>query len=247
MAANQRLLFFPIAYQVGGALLALPITLASHDTVTFDVYARDAADGDSRVVDLIRASSTSTTTLVVIVVAFIAAVLLQAWLSGAFIRSIGDGALRWWPGRTAFALLTVLYLVTSLVFLGLTAVTDSVDPLVALAGLLAFAVPVMFADYAIVLEDAPLAHAIVRSARLWRRRASQAMLVFVMSIIVGQLVFSLFVDKLDDSDGVFPGFFGALLLVSALFAYASDCLLIALLLENPDEEPVTARESESPE
>ena len=103
----------------------------------------------------------------------------------------------------------------------------------------------MFADYAIVLEDAPLEHAIVRSARLWRRRASQAMLVFVTSIIVGQLVFSLFVQKLDDSDGVFPGFFGALLLVAALFAYASDCLLIALLLENPDEAPVTARESES--
>jgi hypothetical protein len=247
MAANQRLLFFPIAFQVGVALLALPVTLASHDAVTFDVYARDAADGDSRVVDLIRASSTSTTTFVVIVVTFIAAVVLQAWLSGAFIRSIGDGALRWWPGRTAFALLTGLYLVTSLVFLGLTAVTDSVDPLVALAGVLAFAVPAMFADYAIVLEDAPLGHAIVRSARMWRRRPSQAMLVFAMSIIVGQLVFSLFIEKLDDSDGVFPGFFGALLLVGALFAYASDCLLIALLLDNPDDAPATGRESANPE
>ena len=59
------------------------------------------------------------------------------------------------------------------------------------------------------------------------------MLVFVTSILVGQLVFTLFVEKLDDSDGVFPGFFGALLLVAALFAYASDCLLIALLLETP--------------
>jgi hypothetical protein len=248
MASNQRLLFFPIALQVGIALLALPVTLASHDTVTFDVYARDAADGDLRVVDLLGASSTSSTTIVAIVVTFVAAVLLQAWLSGAFIRSIGEGALRWWPGRRTFVLLALLYLATSLVFLGLTAVADSEDyALLALVGSLAFAVPVMFADYAIVLEDAPLGHAIVRSARLWRRRASQAMLVFVTSIIVGQLVFALFVEKLDNSDGVFPGFFGALLLVAALFAYASDCLLIALLLENPDEAPVTARESESPE
>ena len=75
MAANQRLLFFPIAFQVGVALLALPVTLASHDTVTFDVYARDAADGDARVVDLLGASSTSTTTIVVIAATFVAAVL----------------------------------------------------------------------------------------------------------------------------------------------------------------------------
>ena len=248
MASNQRLLFFPIAFQVGVALLALPVTLASHDTVTFDVYARDAADGDLRVVDLLGASSTSTSTIVVIVVTFLAAVLLQAWLSGAFIRSIGDGALRWWPGGTTFGLLAVLYFFTSLAFLGLTAVADSKDyALLALFGSLAFAVPVMFADYAIVLEDASLARSAVRSARLWRRRASQAMLVFVTSIAVGQLVFTLFVEKLDDSDGVFPGFFGALLLVAALFAYASDCLLIALLLENPDDEPATERGSAHPE
>ncbi len=248
MASNQRLLFFPIAFQVGVALLALPVTLASHDTVTFDVYARDAADGDTRIVDLLQASSTSTSTVVVIAVTFVAAVLLQAWLAGAFIRSIGDGALRWWPGRRAFALLAVLYLVTSLAFLGLTAVAGSEDyALLALIGALALAVPVMFADYAIVLEDATLPHSIARSAGLWRRRASQAMLVFVTSILVGQLVYTLFVEKLDESDGVFPGFFGALLLVTALFAYASDCLLIALLLENPDDAPVTGRESEHPE
>ena len=65
--------------------------------------------------------------------------------------------------------------------------------------------------------------------------------------MVGQLVFSLFVDKLDSSEGVFPGFFGALLLVSALFAYASDCVLIALLLENPDDAPATGRGSANPE
>ena len=59
-------------------------------------------------------------------------------------------------------------------------------------------------------------------------------------------MFTLFVEKLDDSDGVFPGFFGALLLVAALFAYASDCLLIALLLETPDDEPATERESANP-
>ena len=248
MASNQRLLFFPIAFQVGVALLALPVTLASHDTVTFDVYARDAADGDLRVVDLLGASSTSTSTIVVIVVTFLAAVLLQAWLAGR--SSARSATARCAGGRAArrFGLLAVLYFFTSLAFLGLTAVADSKDyALLALFGSLAFAVPVMFADYAIVLEDASLARSVVRSARLWRRRASQAMLVFVTSIAVGQLVFTLFVEKLDDSDGVFPGFFGALLLVAALFAYASDCLLIALLLENPDDEPATERESANPE
>jgi hypothetical protein len=62
-------------------------------------------------------------------------------------------------------------------------------------------------------------------------------------LIAGQLVFELFVQRIQDADGVFPGFFGAQLLVQALLAYASDCILIALLLETPDES-ATAPESE---
>ena len=99
IASNQRLLFFPVALQLAGALLMLPVTLSSHTAVTFSVYARDAADGDRRFVDLIRASSTSTGTFVAMAVVALAGALCAAWLAGAFIRSLGDGNLRWWPGR----------------------------------------------------------------------------------------------------------------------------------------------------
>jgi len=54
-------------------------------------------------------------------------------------------------------------------------------------------------------------------------------------LIAGQVVFELFVQRIQDADGVFPGFFGAQLLVQALVAYVSDCVLIALLLQTPDE------------
>ena len=72
MASNQRLLFFPIALQVGGALLLLPVTLAAHDTVTFDVYARDVAD-DRITLELFGASSTSTGTYVALAAAIVSA------------------------------------------------------------------------------------------------------------------------------------------------------------------------------
>ena len=244
MASNQRLLFFPIALQVGGALLMLPVTLAVHDAVTFDVYARDVAD-DRNTLELFGASSTSTGTYVALAVALVLGALLTAWLAGAFIRSISDGALRWWPGTGTFARLAVIYLVTTaLAFgLGVAAVNDYAVP--ALFGGLALAVTFGFTDYAVVFEDRTIPDAIRRSLRIWRIRWREALLTWITFIFVGDVIFSLFVGTITDSDGVFPGFLGALLLVLALAAYASDCLLIALLLETPAEAP-TAPESAPP-
>ncbi len=102
-----------------------------------------------------------------------------------------------------------------------------------------------FTDYAVVFEDRSIPDAIRRSLRIWRVRWREAFLTWITFIVVGDVIFSLFVGTITDSDGVFPGFLGALLLVVALAAYASDCLLIALLLETPDEAP-TARESAPP-
>jgi hypothetical protein len=249
MASNQRLLFFPIALQVGAALLVLPVTLASHDTVTFDVFARDASNADQRSADLLGASSTSTATFVAIGVGLVLAVLMTAWLGGAFIRSIADGTLRWWPGRRAFLRLVVLYLATAVAGLGLVAVNGSDDYAgLALPLVLLISIPLTFADYAVVFEDRSVPAAIVRSCRVWRRRPGQALLTLVTFVLASQLIYELFISKLEDSDGVFPGFLGALLLVQALAAYASDCLLIALLLETPDDtDAPTAREPAPPE
>ncbi len=234
MASNQRLLFFPIALQVGGALLMLPVTLASHDTVTFDVYARDVAD-DRVTLDLFGASSTSTGTYVGLAVAIILGALLTAWLAGAFIRSISDGALRWWPGTPTFAKLALIYLVTSTIALGLGIAAVHDYGLPALFGGLALAVVFGFTDYAVVFEDRSIGDAIRRSLRIWRIRWREALLTWITFLFVSDIIFSMFVGTITDSDGVFPGFLGALLLVLALAAYASDCLLIALLLETPDE------------
>ena len=245
MASNQRLLFFPIALQVAGALLMLPVTLASHDTVTFDVYSRDVAD-ERRMLDLFGASSTSIATYVAIGGAFLASVVLTAWLGGAFIRSISDGALRWWPGARAFQLLAVIYLVTGGIALGLglLAVNGAAAP--ALFAGLALTVLFGFADYAIVFEDRSVPGAIRRSLRIWRQRWREALITWITFMLASNIIFWLFIDRMQNSDGVFPGFLGALLLVLALVAYASDCLLIALLLETPDVAP-TARESAPPE
>ena len=94
-------------------------------------------------------------------------------------------------------------------------------------------VPVMFADYAIVLEDRSLASGVVAQRPDLAAAAGPVLLALFAFLIAGQLVFELFVQRIQDADGVFPGFFGAQLLVQALLAYASDCMLIALLLETP--------------
>ena len=143
--------------------------------------------------------------------------------------------------------LTVLYLVSGLISIGIAVVATADDSgttaWFALLMVVVVSVPVMFADYAIVLEDRSLASGVARSARIWLRRPGQCFMALFAFLIAGQLVFELFVQRIQDADGVFPGFFGAQLLVQALLAYASDCILIALLLETPDE-PATAPESE---
>jgi hypothetical protein len=249
IASNQRLLVFPVVLQIAGALLMLPVTLASHSAVTFDVYARDASDGDRRFADLIRASSTSTGTFVAMALVVVALALASAWLAGSFIRSLGEGDIRWWPGR-AFAPLAVLYLVSGLITLGIAVIATADDTAatawLALLTVVVVSVPVLFADYAIVLEDRGVGGGIARSARIWLRRPGQCLMALFTFLILGQLVYELFVRRILDADGVFPGFFGAQLLVQALIAYVSDCVLIALLLETPDE-PATAPESEIPE
>jgi len=247
IASNQRLLVFPVVLQIAGALLLLPVTLASHSVVTFDVYARDASDADGRFADLIRASSTSAGTFVAMAVTVLLSALCTAWLVGAFIRSLGEGDIHWWPGR-AFAPLTVIYVLSGLISVGISLIAnaDSSGGL-ALLTILLVSVPFFFADYAIVLEDRGVAGGIGRSGRIWLRRPGQCLMALTAFLIIGQvLVGSLFVHRIADADGVFPGFFGAQLLVQALIAYVSDCVLIALLLETPDE-PATALESERPE
>jgi hypothetical protein len=250
IASNQRLLFFPVALQIAGALLMLPVTLSSHGAVTFSVYARDAADGDHRFSDLIRASSTSTATFVAMALVVLGGALCAAWLAGAFIRSLGEGGVCWWPGARAFLPLTVLYLVSGLLSIAIAVVATAHETAaaawLALLMVVVVSVPVMFADYAIVLEERGLASGIVRSARIWLRRPGQCLMALFAFLIAGQVVFELFVQRIQDADGVFPGFFGAQLLVQALVAYVSDCVLIALLLETPDE-PATAPGSERPE
>lgn len=246
IGANQRLLFFPIAIQVGAALLVLPVTLASRDAITFSVYARDAAD-DSRVIRLLESAETATGTYIAIGVAFLGSMLLQAWLGGAFIRSIGDGNLTWWPGRRAFLRLLVLYVVGGIGILGVGALVLSDDyAAFGLPASLALSIPLFFSDYSVVLEEQSVGRAVVRSVKLWMRRPGQALLAFVAFTLVAVPVFELFIDRLKNADEVFPGFFGALLLVQALVTYVSDCTLIALLLETPDE-PEDAGEPDEPE
>jgi hypothetical protein len=250
IASNQRLLFFPIALQVTAALLVLPVTLASHSAITFDVFARDAARGDVRLADLIRASSTSTGTFVAIAVSIVAGALCTAWLAGAFIRSLGEGGLLWWPGARAFVPLAVLYLLSALISVGIALVGTADDSAgtgwLTLLLVVVVSVPVMFADYAIVLEERSLIGGVARSGSIWLRRPGQCLMALFTFLVAGQVVFELFAQRIEDADGVFPGFFGAMLLVAALVAYVSDCVLIALLLETPDEA-ATAPESGLPE
>jgi hypothetical protein len=137
--------------------------------------------------------------------------------------------------------------VTGVLGLGLLALNNSKDyAALALPALLVVSIPLTFADYAIVLEDRRLPSALLRSMRIWRQRPGQALLTFVTFVLASTIVFTMFIDKIEQSDGVFPGFFGALLLVHAMVAYASDCLLIALLLETPDPTP-TGPGSANPE
>jgi hypothetical protein len=250
IASNQRLLIFPIALQVVTALLMLPLTLSSHVAVTFDVFARDAADPERRMADLVRASSTSTGTFVVLAVIVAVGALCTAWLGGAFIRSLGEGGVTWWPGTRPFVPLVVLYLVSELITIGIAVMAGGDESVgtawLALLLVVVVSVPVMFADYAIVLEERGLLGGLTRSARIWGRRPGQCAMALFTFLVVGQLVFELFVQRIEDADGVFPGFFGAQLLVQALVAYASDCVRIALLLETPDE-PATAPGSANPE
>ncbi len=227
----------------------LPVTLSSHAAVTFDVYARDAADADGRFADLIRASSTSTGTFVAMAVDRARwRRCCMAWLAGAFIRSLGDGDVRWWPGRGVRAARPSSTSSAGSVSIGISLIANA-DDTGATAWLALLTIVVVsravhvrrLRDRARGARASQAASAAAR--RIWLRRPGQCLMALTAFLIVGQLVIDrCSSQRIDDADGVFPGFFGALLLVQALIAYVSDCVLIALLLETPDEA-ATAPES----
>ncbi len=233
-AANQRLLILPVAGQLVTALLALPVVLAARDGVTFAVFARDAAETDRFYVDVLGEPRTTDLTFAAIVAAIIAGAVVNALVGGALIRSLGEGRTRLWVGGRAFVALTAIWLVGGFAGLAVTALGDSPYSLLLLLLLL---VPLLYADYAVVLEERSLWAAMARSARLIGRRPGQTLLVLLAVQLLGALLAVVFIDPLDGADGIFPGFFGALLLAVGGLDYLVTCALVAIVLENPVSEP----------
>jgi hypothetical protein len=232
IASNQRLLGFPIAIYVCDALLLAPVTLASRSDATFTEFAKDAVQPEKTIDDLLSAplhgSVQAAVTLYIV-----GTVLTQAWLAGAFIASIRDGAVRWHPGWHAFANLVVLYAVTEALALALTGYADSRNGNsgIVLVAALATTWPLVYADYVVVMEGRNAASGVVRSLRLATHRWRETLSLLAVVNIVGVVVAGGLGQQITDADGVFPPFLGAVLCVNGLIRYCSDCAGIALVAD----------------
>jgi hypothetical protein len=234
IASSQRLLIFPIANRLAMAVLLAPVVLADNRDAGFTTFARAAVQPDKTVIDLLGVAPLPASLVAAISLYLIGSVLVDAWLAGAFISSIRDGRLRWHDGWHGFANLVVVYAVAEAVEFGLGAYAGSHYGVleVYLVLLLATAWPLLFADYAVILERRSAGSAFVRSFRLASRRWRETLTLLVTVIVVVEVLSGSLTQVLLDANAIFPPFFLAILLVDGLIRYCSDCAGIALLLED---------------
>jgi hypothetical protein len=230
IAANQRLLVFPAGVALANALAVLPLVAATRPAVTLAVFARDAVDPASRVIDVASANP-SRAALAAIAALVVASVVCSAWFTGAFVTSLRDGSVRVWPGLRVFLRLTGFYLVSNAYFYGLVALSQHpaaagwAFPAALVAAPLTF-----YADYAIVLEDRGLVSAVVRSVRVTLRRLGPSLTVFAASLAAEAAQRAAFIDPVKNAGRLFPPFILAVFLLNALLQYLTDCALIAVLM-----------------
>jgi hypothetical protein len=228
---NQRLVMFPFALRLVQAVAIIPLVVTTRAVVTFGVYARDAVTPEDRIAAVVTGSAADVR--LGLVVLFGATVLATAWLSGAFVVSIREGRVLFWPGRVVFANLVVVYALVMTIEVGLAAI--AAHPRTAswyLPVALVAAAPMFYADYAVVLERRSWWSAIARSVQLCTRRPGATLTVFAASLVAGGVESAVFITPVTNDTGVFPPFFLVVLLVDALVQYAGDCGLIGVMLED---------------
>lgn len=215
------LAFVPAAFAIRGSGL------------TFARLARDVVEGDVRTLDVLGRQPRASVLVLCLVVAFVfGSAAIAAWLRGAFIRSLAERRLVYWPGRTVFARLAAYYALTGLLALGAEALGRAAV-LPGLVALLLLNVLFAYGDYAIVIDDLPLLGGLRRSLELLRFRPGPTMTMVWVAFALSALEAVAFVSPLEDGNGVFPPFLLALVLAAALVDYVVDCGLLAIFAERP--------------
>jgi hypothetical protein len=227
MAQNQRLLVFPLAFALGQALFLVPFVAATHPSLGLDGFGQTLAEPERRVLDVLGASP-GTGAVAAAVFAVLAGVLLQAWTSAAFIRSVGFGGVVLAPGvRTVGRLVAIYAAATAFTYVA----ADR-----ALIGLVL--APIIFllfgyADYVAVLEERAPVDAVRRSVELAARAWQASLLIFITELLlIDSIMVQLFSVPLHDHPTVSVPLVVAYLLTAGLVQYATDCALIAVVLED---------------
>jgi hypothetical protein len=230
----QGLLVFPVTLAILSLAATVPAAIAAGADDTFSDLARYAVSVDQLLGDALAGDvDVGPTEWVLLAAGLVATSLAAAWLTGAFVRSIAEERRVLWPGTRTFVRLAILYTAIAVLLVPLDVAANAGGGwgLVAIVGVAAIAVPTLFADYAIVIDDLTIPGALAASVRAVRARPSVALLAFVLAYALGSLVYVLFDETIRDADEVFPLFLVGAGLAHGLRLYITDCGLIALYLE----------------
>ncbi len=236
LAENQRLLVFPIAQAVLGALLYLPLVLAVDGVPSFAAFVRDELGSLSlqRVVD--DPAGAGAGAVLALVGRELGTAVAGAWLGGAFLRSIEAGRIVNWPGRTLFLRLLVLYAAVAAIGL---AMLQTANPGLFLLSFVVLAVPTLYADLAMAFDGASLSGGVVASTRFFRRTLGRSLLAVFGLLFLAAAVGQLLYDQVEGSSGVFPPFYLAALLVAGLLLYVQTCVLVGLYADRNAGDPAS--------
>ena len=227
--SRQHLIPFLVAISLVDALTIVAIAAAIGQLDSFSELARAIFHDLETTSDAVgEAGDGNAWAVVALAGGAVVAAVVAAWLRAGYLIGFGGGEATLRPPLRYVLRLAVLTLATAVLAMAWATMLENDLPVPAIAMFLVLAVATLYADYAIVFEDAPVVTGLVRSFEVVRATATRTLLVWFVLFLLGNVLYGVFRGGFEDGSSVQPTYLVAWILLGSLLQYLTDVGLVAV-------------------
>jgi hypothetical protein len=228
LARRQPTLVYLIVLAFVGVGIDLLVAQAGDQLSSFSSFSRREFDEDVLWHGFASLDHASAIAWIVVLLAVPVSAVVAGWLRATYLIALAEGRYSLRAPRTSVLQLSLYSLAIELLGLGTAAATDHGQGALGLVALLVTTPFTFYTDYAIVLDEVSLVEGVRRSVRMFRLRTRVSVLAVIIVLFLSLLLEIAFANGFTDSTHVQPTYLVAWELVSALFVFVTDVVLVTL-------------------